>query len=277
MTIEHTISESAFLVNESRARRSDISHDTYAHLWVTKATQQLWDEFATQVYPYDDIELSLRNRFFLDQVNTYTNTTTNSVFINLGAGFTSYSLLLPPSCCCIEVDVPAVITYKQEKTSFFQDQGLIPRRMILYKSADLQNPMDRKEMETFFKTILQGKPSFILLEGITYYMKRTTLDALFGLCSTIQTKGSQLAFDFWTPSQVSHPVFQRFTHFFSERFHHDPSKYTFLDKDSIKKIRGYMMTTMTDIQQLECTYLSTRLLQDYHLILPEQYVVLTKE
>jgi O-methyltransferase involved in polyketide biosynthesis len=277
MTIDHTLSESAFLVNESRARRSDISHDTYAHLWVTKATQQLWDEFATQVYPNDDIELSLRNRFFLDQVKTYANTTKNSVFINLGAGFTSYSLLLPPSCRCIEVDVPAVIIYKQEKITLFQNQGLIPRRTILFTSADLQNPKDRKEMKTFFKTILQEAPSFILLEGITYYLQRTTVDALFRLCSTIQTKGSQLAFDFWTPSQISHPVFQRFTKFFSERFHHDSLKYTFLEEESIKKIRGYTITTMTDIQQLECTYLTTRVLQNYHDILPEHYVILTRE
>ena len=33
---------------------------------------------------------------------------------------------------------------------------------------------------------------------------------------------------------------------------------------------------MTDIQQLEYTYLTTRILYSYHNTLPEQYVVLTK-
>jgi O-methyltransferase involved in polyketide biosynthesis len=277
MTIDHTLSESAFLVNESRARRIDISHDAYAHLWVSNATRRLWNDFTRRVYPYDDIELGLRNRFFLEQVKEYMDSTKNGVFINLGAGFTSYPLLLPTSCLCIELDVPAVIDYKREKIAAFQKEGLMPSRKILFKSTDLENPKDRKEIETFLKMHLRGKSSFIILEGITYYLQRDTLEALFKLCSTIQTNGSRLAFDFWTPSTVSHPVFQRFTRFFSERFHHEPSTYTFLDEESIKKIRGYTITTITDIQQLERIYLTTRILHDYQDILPEQYVVLTRQ
>jgi O-methyltransferase involved in polyketide biosynthesis len=276
MTIDHTLSESAFLVNESRARRIDISHDVYAHLWVSNETRRLWNDFTRQVYPYDDIELGLRNRFFLEQVRSYVNSIKNGVFINLGAGFTSYSLLLSSSCLCIELDVPAVIDYKREKIAAFQKEGLMPSRKIMFKSVNLESPQDRKEIETFLKTKLRGKSSFIFLEGITYYLQQETLDALFKLCSTIQTNGSRLAFDFWTPSAATHPVFQRFAQFFSERFHYEPSTYTFLDEESIKKIRGYTISAMTDIQQLECTYLKTRILQNYQNILPEQYVVLTR-
>ena len=93
MKIHQTISESAFLVNESRARRVDISHDIYAQLWVSDSTKKLWDDFSKNVYQYDEIEIGLRNRFFLNRLNSFINSTDNPVFINIGAGFSSY-----PAC-----------------------------------------------------------------------------------------------------------------------------------------------------------------------------------
>jgi len=33
--------------------------------------QDIWDDFAEKVYPNDDLELAIRNRFFLDQINHF--------------------------------------------------------------------------------------------------------------------------------------------------------------------------------------------------------------
>ncbi len=37
----HDISATAFVVNVSRSMRVDISHDTYARLWVTEEARRL--------------------------------------------------------------------------------------------------------------------------------------------------------------------------------------------------------------------------------------------
>jgi hypothetical protein len=78
------ISESAFLVNESRARNVGLSHDRYARLWVSDATRKLWEDFAREVYPFDDIELSLRNRFFLERLEAELRKDRTTVFVNFG-------------------------------------------------------------------------------------------------------------------------------------------------------------------------------------------------
>ena len=120
---DNTISESAFLVNESRSRRVDISKDIYSLLWVTDSTRELWKDFCKKVYPFDDVELSLRNRFFLDRLNSFLHSKSNPVFVNIGAGFTSYPFLIKSPCICIEVDFKHVITYKQRKIEKWKKEG----------------------------------------------------------------------------------------------------------------------------------------------------------
>ncbi len=116
MKISNTISESALLVNESRSRRVDISKDIYSHLWTTEDTKKLWTDFNKKVYPYDDVELSLRNRFFLEKLNTYIKLTTNPVFVNIASGFTSYPFLVKNPCKCIEIDLEHIIKIKRYET-----------------------------------------------------------------------------------------------------------------------------------------------------------------
>ena len=71
MDSEPDIALTAALVNESRSRREDLSRDRYARLWVTGQSRQQWDAFSREVYPLDDIELSLRNRFFLERISEF--------------------------------------------------------------------------------------------------------------------------------------------------------------------------------------------------------------
>ncbi len=110
-----SISDSAFLVNESRSRRVDISKDIYAHLWINESTNQLWNDFYSEVYTFDDIQLALRNRFFLEQLKSFIDKSSNPVFVNIAAGFTSYPFLITNPCKFIEIDLPYIIEYKQKK------------------------------------------------------------------------------------------------------------------------------------------------------------------
>ncbi|NIM65393.1 MAG: hypothetical protein GTO51_05310 [Candidatus Latescibacteria bacterium] len=276
MGFDKHISESAFLVNESRARNVDLSRDIFAHLWVDDSTQKLWDDFSREVYPHDEIELSLRNRFFLDCLNSHINADTSIVFVNVGAGFTSYPFLTNKPCRCIEVDYAHVIDFKRKKIEGWQEEGIVPKRGIDYIAADLNNKLEMEELGSILGSHLKINHSFILLEGLTYYLEMPVLRNLLAIFSELQVGDSILTFDFWTPDSADHPVFIRFREFFSKRFGYKEARYNLFDADFVRSIPGYSVVEITSIQDLEKVYSKTTFLSDYENILPEQYAVLMK-
>lgn len=112
MEVPRHISATAFLSSQSRARAVEVSRDNYSQLWVSPETIHLWDDFAENVYPHDDLELALRCRFFLERLQAFVKENTNPIFINIAAGFTSYPFLVKPPCPCIEVDYKHIIDFK---------------------------------------------------------------------------------------------------------------------------------------------------------------------
>jgi len=269
-----SISDSAFLVNESRSRRVDISKDIYAHLWINESTNQLWNDFYSEVYTFDDIQLALRNRFFLEQLKSFINKSSNPVFVNIAAGFTSYPFLITKQCKFIEVDLPYIIEYKQKKINQLKENGNLPKRDITFLSADICNKNDLIKLKKNLIPLIGNNPSFILLEGITYYLKREHLNHLLNMLSEIQTSDSIIAFDFWKPNIADHPVFKRLMRFFSDHFGFAENQYNLIDADFIQEINGYELVESTDIQELEKTYTEDNLLGDYNKIIPEYYAVL---
>jgi len=277
MNFDRHISESAFLVNESRARNVELSRDRFAHLWVTDAARRLWEDFSKSVYPYDDIELPLRNRFFLDRVNSYTKERTNPVFVNIGAGFTSYPFLFDKPCRCIEVDYPHVIAFKRARIAQWLKEGVLPERDIDFCAADLTVGEDAYRLEEYLKPRLAGNPSFIVMEGLTYYLEMSVLERLFALCSAVQRPDCVLAFDYWRPDVLDHPVFNRFRTFFSDRLGRPRADYNLFDVEGIESLAGYRIEETTDIQKLEREFSDTGCLQSYEEILPEHYAMLVRK
>ena len=265
------ISESAFLVNESRSRRVDISKDIYSHLWTTDASKKLWNDFSKYVYPYDDIELSLRNRFFLEQLNYYVKKISNLVFVNIASGFTSYTFLIKKPCKCVEID------FKQEKIKSWNENGILPPCEITFIPADITKGIDIKRLMKSLISIFNNNPSFILLEGITYYLNKEVLNNLLKMISEVQLPDSILTFDFWKNSNSNHPVFKRFSRFFSERFGFEEYSYNFLDFEFTQNVSEYNIIEMTDIQKLEKRFSKNIFLKDFDKILPEYYVILKKQ
>jgi hypothetical protein len=92
----------------------------------------------------------------------------------------------------------------------------------------------------------------------------------------VQKEGSTLAFDYWTPDVVDHPVFKRFQIFFSNRLGLGQSNYNLFDLDFIQSINEYRVEETTDIQKLEREFANTNRLAQYNNILPEQYAILIK-
>ena len=271
------ISESAFLVNESRARRINISKDIYSYLWTDSKTNELWEDFSKKVYSYDDIELSIRNRFFLEQLQSFIDINSNPIFINVGAGFTSYPFLLNKICRYVEIDFKNIITYKSKMVNKWIREGVLPNRNIIFLPADLCNIKDVNRVKRTLCSIIKNDSSFLLLEGITYYLDIHPLDFLIRNFIDFQKVDSILAFDFWRPQNEFHPIFIRLRKFFAERFDFHLTEYNLFNQVYIENIKGYDIIEITSVQELEKMYSNTDLLNNYNEILPENYAVLKRK
>jgi O-methyltransferase involved in polyketide biosynthesis len=276
MDFEGHISESAFLVNESRARNVDLSKDRFATLWVGDATRGLWEAFSAEVYPHDAIELGLRNRFFLERLSSFVDSHSDAAFVNIGAGFTSYPLLIDSRADCTEIDFQHVIEFKKERLIEWAGKGLIPRRSVSYVGCDVAAADDRKRLEAAITSVARGRPSFVLIEGLTYYLPRDLFVELLGIVREAQAQRSVLAFDFWEPEFAAYPVFLRFERFFAKRFGVAERRYNFMDREYVASIKDYKVAELKSVQELERLFSDTRVLQDPGAILPESYALLIK-
>ena len=276
MTEDKHISDSAFLVNESRARDVGLSHDRYAGLWVSEATRRLWEDFSRDVYPLDATELGLRNRFYLDVLQANIRENPDTVFVNIAAGFTSYPFLTERPCRSIEVDFAHVCEYKRRKIDAWRREGILPQREVEYIACDFRSERDLEDLAGRLQDALGGATSAVFLEGITYYLPKTILLRFFGILADVQRQGSVVALDFWTPETAAHPVHARFKRFCAERFGHGQSEYHLFDIGFLKSIPGYEVIETTDIAELEKRFSTGRKLARPDEILPEHYAVLRR-
>ena len=268
------ISKTAFLANESKARRVDISKDVYAHLWVSDETRKVWESFTSRVYPYDDVELAVRNRFFLERMTAFCGRASHPIIVNIGAGFTSYPFLLPDTCECVEVDLEHVIGYKREKITRWTNEKELPDRLISFIAIDLTSQSGRAHLKEELAAKIARRPSFILLEGLTYYLPMGVLINLLGIFSAVQEPESVVAFDFWEPKISEHPVFLMFKEFWEEYF--GVAKYNLFDVEFLESIEGYNIAELTNVQEQEKVFSENPELLDYNKILPENYTVLKR-
>ena len=273
------ISDSAFLVNESRARRSDLSGDGYAQHWVVHERRErvrtLWNDFSSCVYPFDDIVLSIRNRFFLERMQAFVDTHADPAVVNLGAGFTSYPFLLDPSIRVLEVDFPHVVAYKQSRIKDLTRGGILPARDIQFCGVDLTSPDDWTRLELALAAAADGRPSFILMEGLTYYLDPASLNRIFDIILEHQSIGSRVAFDYWPPELAPTPVFNRLRHFFETRLEHAPRDYNLLDEGYVRSRPGYTVAEHSNVVAEETRVLKTARLRPEEILF-EHYAILTR-
>lgn len=110
--VRNDVGLTAYLVNESRARREDLAADPLARAWISDehrtAVRDLWDEFAESVYPHDDLVVSMRGRIVLETLSQALAKRSDTVLVVCGAGFSSYPWLLP-FAAAMEVDLPDIV------------------------------------------------------------------------------------------------------------------------------------------------------------------------
>jgi len=279
MEIRRELSDTAFLVNESRARCVEVGRDTLARHWVPPArraaVRALWEDFAREVYPHDALQLGLRNRFFLERIARVA-AEPRGVLLNVAAGMTSYPYLVEPPLPAIEVDQEHVLELKRERSAALRARGVLPERRVELFAADLNDPVDQQRLNVLCARELPRRRSIAVLEGISYYLPPATFERLIGLLAAAQTPGSILALDFWEPQNAAHPVFVRLAAFFRARFGVAPESYRFLEPAELESLEGYDLVELADVAALERAYCASRVLADPESILPERYAVLAR-
>jgi O-methyltransferase involved in polyketide biosynthesis len=279
MALDRELSATAYLVNESRRRGGEVGRDHLAEHWIPPAlrpaVRSLWDDFAAAVYPHDDLELALRNRFFLDRLETMQERG-ETVFVNVAAGFTSYPFLTRRPCASVEVDLPGVIAAKRRRRAELERDGVLPERPLTFHAADLTADEDRGRLGRLLVDFAGGRRSVILFEGISYYLPGAVFEELAGLAAEAQAPGSRLLFDYWSPLSERSPVFRRLSSFFAERFGIDPESYHLFDRRWIEALPGYRIVETTGVAEQEAVYCGTAVLADPDAVLPELYAVLER-
>lgn len=148
---------------------------------------------------------------------------------------------------------------------------------MTYVAADLNDVQDRQMLIRLLKSRCRGRSSFVLLEGITYYLSRPTFTTLMDMTRHVQEPGSRLAMDFWPPEVQGNRVFQRFCAFLDRRCGHPRANYNLLASSVFTERAGYQPIVMTDVLEYERVLVAEPRLPAWDQVLPENFVVLEKQ
>jgi O-methyltransferase involved in polyketide biosynthesis len=178
------VQATAYLVNESRARRPDLAGDPLAREWIPGdervAVRELWKEYADTVYAHDDLVVSLRGRFVLETLTRAVEKNPDTVLVVCGAGFSSYPWLLP-FAAALEVDLPEMVAAKRRRAGELTAAGVIERRDVEYLGADVSVPEVRRRLLDRIRTLAAGRPVAFVAEGLLFYLPAEAARAVVGL------------------------------------------------------------------------------------------------
>jgi O-methyltransferase involved in polyketide biosynthesis len=163
----------AYLVNESRARKPALAEDELAAAWIPDgerpAVQALWREFADAVYAHDDLVVSLRGRYIADTLGRALAAHPDTVLVVCGAGFSSYPWLLPFPVA-FEVDLPDMVDAKRLRAAELMESGVAAVRDVRHVAADLADPADREALAREVRRVADGRPVAYVAEGVVFYL-----------------------------------------------------------------------------------------------------------
>jgi len=248
------VHDSAFIVNAFRAREVHASADRFAPLWVSEETRQWADQYAEKVGSTEVLVHALRHRFFLERLTQFIETVPDGVFINIGAGFTNYPYLIPAGVPCCEIDTEENLQFKTQKLAEFELNSDLPVRTVKFIAMDDLNDLALiAKLEPVLKEWINNRPSFVLFEGVFFYLEAKTISRLLDILASLQHSGDIIASTSFRPEECYKPMFQRLVDYCGTDY----------------KMRGFTPTTVPTIFYRQQPH--------YSLVAHENYYRLGKE
>jgi len=264
------IHDTAFVTCNLRASNETVSHDIYAKLWNNKGTELWVDKYLSQVTQHEAIAHCLRNRYFLDTIKKLIETNNIKVLINFGCGFSMYPFLLDNTITHIEIDKPEIIEHKKSKVEAWQDSGVLPKRDIRHIGVDFSTNYKDQLLKTIH-AIKNNKPTFILLEGVIFFLNLKETNNLFKLFASIQNNGDYIGSASFRENIVENKTFKKLLKFMAAETNIED--YLTLNDAYYNSIENYKLIDNQDYFSLSKTYLNKEGI-DKSLVLNECFYIL---
>lgn len=255
------VADTAFMVSWMRARDPTLSKDHWGHLWATDVAKEIGSAYAQVTGQLNARAVCLRHRFFAETALQFERTHPDMALVNIGSGYTSYPMLLGPQHISIEVDLPAVIEFRQHEIAKFVSAGRMPARNIHYVALDLESGALEHTLHHTFHTIVASRPTLVIMEGLLYYLTRQTVDRLFAALATRLSPGDRIATIAWASSLQETAKFQAIDQYFQQRLGRTPHQYTFLDASYFQSRRGLRFVEEINSPTVESRYADAQLLE----------------
>ncbi|GIJ25629.1 hypothetical protein Vqi01_07910 [Micromonospora qiuiae] len=271
MDVHNDVGLTAYLVNESRARREDLAADPLAREWISDeqrgAVRHMWNEFAESVYPHDDLVVSLRGRIILETLTQALEKRSDTVLVVCGAGFSSYPWLLP-FAAAMEVDLPDIVAAKRRRAAELRAAGLLDQREVEHVAADLNEPESRRRLLDRIRQFAAGRPVAYVAEGLVFYLPPDDARAVIGL-GVSAAPDTLTVVSYWPLSTADHPVLAAQRRWFRKRS--VPEDATYLTTGDISTIVGGPVENHSP-EDLQRRYLGEVVVPEIELI-PEHVAV----
>ncbi|EIJ37139.1 MULTISPECIES: class I SAM-dependent methyltransferase [Flavobacteriaceae] len=269
------IHETAFVTSAFRAFDERLSQDNFAKLWKNQKTEKWIEEYLDQVSSEETYTHCLRNRYFLDTVRNLVGSEEIEVLINFGSGFSMYPFLLEKDMIHIEIDKPEIVDYKREKVKDFQRRGILPKRTIYFVGVDFSTDY-RDKLESKIDSIKGKKSSFILIEGVLFFLSRSETDSLFNFFDTIQKGGDYIGSASFQETLKDTIAFENLLKFFNQKVSKtNEDDYQTIQDEYYKSKTNYNLIDHQDYYSLSAQY-ENKINQDRQLILNENFYLLKK-
>ena len=210
------IQETAFVTSTFRSVDEELSKDMYAKLWKNRKTDAWIKNYLASVSKDEAIAHCLRNRYFYEKIKELSENGEIEVLINFGCGFSMYPFMLSENLINIEIDKPEIIDFKREKIEKWQETNELPKREIHYISTNFSQEND-KFILSEINSIKKEKKSFILIEGVLFFLSKNDTDRMFELFRKIQKKGEFTGSVSFEDSILKTPVFKRLMNFHNKK------------------------------------------------------------
>ena len=269
------VHETAFVTSAFRACDESLSRDKLARLWRNPKTEEWIAEYLDQVSSEEIYTHCLRNRFFMDTINNLIASQAIEVLINFGSGFSMYPFLLQKDLIHIEIDKPEIVGYKKEKIIEWQRNGILPKRTINFIGVDFSTDY-RNKLQSKIDFIKGKKSSFILIEGVLFFLTIAQTDSLFSFFDTIQESGDYIGSASFQESLKDTLAFENLLNFFNQKVSKtDENDYQTLPDSYYQSNNHYKLIDHQDYYSLSAQY-EHKIQQQKQHILNENFYILRK-
>lgn len=270
------IQATAFVTATYRASNEALSKDSYATYWNNPETDQWVRKFVKQVSIEEPFVHCLRNRFFYETIKEFIRKNEIEVLINIGCGFSMYPFLFDDRLINIEVDHKDLLVYKKDQIQKLIQAGKLPKREIHYIAKDFN--IQKEELVQEIKSIIGDKPSFVLLEGVIFFLNKTVTNQLIETIGRIQAKGSYFGSVSFLDRSIPTEPFQRLIRFFEREVILDKKiDYLTLPTAYYESLPNYELIKHEDYVSLSKEYSPEKAIENGDLILNENMYILRKQ